>query len=301
MWRPWQVRREKTFPIGKLVDSSDDLARLMIVTSYAGTRTVKVYASDGMTVELRSSTKSNSVVLTADTDANDDMDDTVYARLKSLGTYYLAAGGNEGELEISVTGDTVAAAAKPTHVYSYVTPGQTDDDPDVTSYVVRNGTSTDADGGTTYHYAAADIHEEVDRDGDNTLDNVDVTAKIPEATDYKHIHFGVWARALTTPRMTVRRRSTISALASVQNFSGSGMTGTDMPNNGSAMYTGNWVATVQAADEDGNGDMLLEHGKASIDVDFGDGDIEANAHQSGYADRRHCREPVLGDQGSCNR
>ena len=33
-------------PIGKTVDSSDDLARLMIVTSYAGTRTVRVYASE---------------------------------------------------------------------------------------------------------------------------------------------------------------------------------------------------------------------------------------------------------------
>ena len=34
---------ERTFPIGKLVDSADDMARLMIVTQYAGTNTVKVY------------------------------------------------------------------------------------------------------------------------------------------------------------------------------------------------------------------------------------------------------------------
>ena len=36
---------ERSFPIGKLVDSADDMARLMIVTQYAGTDTVKVYAS----------------------------------------------------------------------------------------------------------------------------------------------------------------------------------------------------------------------------------------------------------------
>ena len=48
-----------------------------------------------------------------------------------------------------------------------------------------------------------------------------------------------------------------------------------MPNNGSATYNGNWVATVQGADEDGNGDMSLEHGVASIDAHFGDGDITA--------------------------
>ena len=33
----------------------------------------------------------------------------------------------------------------------------------------------------------------------------------------------------------------------VQNYSGSGLTGADMPNNGSATYSGNWVATVQAS------------------------------------------------------
>ena len=34
----------RTFPIGKLVDSGDDLARLMIVTQYAGSKTVNVYS-----------------------------------------------------------------------------------------------------------------------------------------------------------------------------------------------------------------------------------------------------------------
>ena len=36
-----------TFPASaRLVDSADDTARLMIVTQYAGTDTVKVYASE---------------------------------------------------------------------------------------------------------------------------------------------------------------------------------------------------------------------------------------------------------------
>ena len=46
MSRPRQVRRERTFTLGKTVDSADDMARLMIVTQYAGSKTVKVYASD---------------------------------------------------------------------------------------------------------------------------------------------------------------------------------------------------------------------------------------------------------------
>ena len=46
-----------------------------------------------------------------------------------------------------------------------------------------------------------------------------------------------------------------------------------MPNNGDATYTGNWVATVQAADGDGDGDITNQHGVAAIDADFGEGDI----------------------------
>ena len=90
----------------------------MIVTSYAGTRTVKVYASDGEVVPARDSTRANAVVLVADTNANDDMDDTVYANLKSVGRYYLA--GDNDALEASPSGDVVAADAKGVHVYSYV-------------------------------------------------------------------------------------------------------------------------------------------------------------------------------------
>ena len=40
MNKPWRSVRST---IGKVVDSSDDLARLMIVTQYAGSKTVKVY------------------------------------------------------------------------------------------------------------------------------------------------------------------------------------------------------------------------------------------------------------------
>ena len=261
----------KTFPIGKLVDSADDLARLMIVTSYAGTRTVKVYASDGVTVPARDSTRANAVELVADTNTNDDMDDTVYANLKSVGTYYRA--GTATTIPTSPTGEMVAADAKGVHVYRYVD----DQDPnnEMTFYVVRNGTSTDADGGITYHYAAAEIHVEVDRDGDTQTNNDhEVTAEIPEATDYQHIHFGVWA-ALGDAEKDGTQEIDDLGIGFVQNYSDSGMTGADMPNNGDATYTGSWVATVQEADEDGNGDITLTNGDASIAADFGDGDITA--------------------------
>ena len=42
----------RTFGIGKLVDSADDTARLMIITQYAGTMTVKVFGSDPKGMDL---------------------------------------------------------------------------------------------------------------------------------------------------------------------------------------------------------------------------------------------------------
>ena len=48
-----------------------------------------------------------------------------------------------------------------------------------------------------------------------------------------------------------------------------------MPNNGTANYTGNWVATVQEADADGNGDIVLEHGAATLAANFGKATIKA--------------------------
>ena len=48
-----------------------------------------------------------------------------------------------------------------------------------------------------------------------------------------------------------------------------------MPNNGSASYSGNWVATVRTADPDGDGDIVLEHGAATLGADFDKDEISA--------------------------
>ena len=53
------------------------------------------------------------------------------------------------------------------------------------------------------------------------------------------------------------------------------MTGEDMPNNGGATYSGNWVATVRAAHEDGNGAIKLTSGAAELTADFGKETISA--------------------------
>ena len=80
---------------------------------------------------------------------------------------------------------------------------------------------------------------------------------------------------LAPPRRTVRQKLADLGIGFVQNWSESGLTGADMPNNGTADYNGDWVAAVRAAHGDGNGAISLTNGAASLDADFTKGTIEA--------------------------
>ena len=60
-------------------------------------------------------------------------------------------------------------------------------------YLVLTETSTTSTG-TTYTYTAVDAEVTVEAAGNNAeAFDTKVRAAIPEATDYEHIHFGVWA------------------------------------------------------------------------------------------------------------
>ena len=274
----------RTFDIGKVVDSTDDTARLLIIDQYAGTKTVDVYDS--------TTTLDALVVTRASNGALTDADDAPIT-LKSAGMRYLAS-----ELNMERTEDTegteVAETAKPNQVYSYrfntaedgATPVY------VNRYVVLGSTGTveataTVPAVTTVTYNHVVIHVSLDHDGDEgTVDNIgtvnknfEVTAKIPEATDYDHIHFGVWAALGAAAKNGTQKLSELG-FGFVQNFSGVGLTsigGTsdDMPNSGVGTYNGNWAAAVQAADDEGNGDITLEHDAATLTADFGKGDFTA--------------------------
>ena len=268
----------RAFPIGKLVDSADDTDRLMLVTQYAGTRTVKVYAEAGGT-DLAGELGSDGRIQTvgADTEATGD---DIFVSLKSAGSYYLA--GTSDNLDEET--DVVGTEAKAVHVYYFVDDGDgnpnnaRDDDPanDERVYVVRGPATTSGDGETTtITYENVDIHiTDVDRDGDADTDNaLEVTAKIPEATEYKHIHFGVWAGLGDAEKDGSQELDNLG-IGFVQSI-GDGLSGDDMPNNGDATYSGNWVAAIRAADEDGDGAISLTSGAASLTADFGDDEITA--------------------------
>ena len=76
---------------------------------------------------------------------------------------------------------------------------------------------------TRYNYLNVDISIQLEPDGDpdNGVEMHEVTAKIPEATDYKHIHFGVWA-ALGAAEEDGTQELSDLGIGFVQNFSGGG-------------------------------------------------------------------------------
>ena len=262
-YRQEVVARELT--IGKVVDSADDMARLMIVTQYAGTKMARVY-SPAASVFGSTGTKAGYLTI-EDPDTNET--DVNNVPLKSEGTWY-QAGPADGAL---IADDMVVAATKGVEVFSFRDPSVADGAEGAMKYVVWTSAMEDADA-TTTTYTEVQVLATVRAAGDDIVATGQVMAAIPEATDYQHIHFGVWAALAAADKDGLQEIADLS-IGFVQNWSGSGLTGDDMPNNGKADYTGNWVATVRARDEDGNGPITLTNGDATLTAYFGMGKITA--------------------------
>ena len=275
---------DRTFAIGKVVDSADDTARLMIVTKYAGSKNVYVYNAGG---DTETGTKAGK--LTVD-DNVEDTDDVNATSLKSEGTFYPAgtAGSGEGDLDED---DEVADDAKGVEVFSF----KDASDNGEKKYVVLT-TESKTGVTTTYTYTHVDVEVEVALAGDAEAFETKVKAAIPEATDYEHIHFGVWA-ALGAAKSDGSQSPSGLSIGFVQSI-GDGLSGADMPNNGSGTYAGNWVAAVQAEDEDGNGAVSLTSGDASLNADFGDGEITATLTGLATLSGDISGNTFLGDEAS---
>ena len=275
-----QAVAERTVDIGKVVDSADDMARLMIVTQYAGSKNAKVYAyaEANPAVTTTANGRTGTAMGKVTVENNSSADEVTAGNhvnntsLRSLGMYYLA--GDDNTTSLAAT-EEVAADAKAAAVYSYVDVG-TDrvrgGGDDTTVYLVMDSQST-AGSTTTYVYRAVDIDALAsDATVEGTAEEVQVTAKLAEATDYEHIHFGVWA-ALGAAGAGGLQNPAGHGIGFVQSI-GDGMTADDdMPNFGSATYNGNWAATVQEADPDGNGAISLTSGSASLAADFNDSEV----------------------------
>ena len=272
--------------IGKEVDSADDAARLTIITAYAGTQTVRVYADDasGGTTFVRITASDGTVTTAADGNEGTAADATT-ATLKPVGMFYHAENGASGD---GVNPGTDAAAIEPMGRTTADPPVQQGDTvaADTTAVQVyqvgggRSGhailVSTDSveGGNTTQTYRIVDIYDEVNRDGLGVTgadgdEDVHVTAKLPAAMDYSHVHFGVWA-SLGEASKSGDQKITDLGIGFVQSI-GDGPSGSDMPNTGTATYTGNWAAAVQ----DATGALNLRNGGADISANLDKGEITA--------------------------
>ena len=197
--------------------------------------------------------------------AAENGDDLNNVALKSEGTWY-QAGDQPGEL--THMGE-VGALTEGVEVFSYVSPNMTTNPTGAKTYVVSTMTLT-VPGTTTDSYTQVNVTAPLTH-ADPPM--AKVRAAIPEATDYQHIHFGAWA-ALGEAEKNGTQKIADLGIGFVQSI-GDGLSGADMPNNGDASYTGNWVGTVRAADEDGNGPISLKSDPASMFADFGKGTVKA--------------------------
>ena len=217
---------QRPLDIGFTYDSADDDGRVTLVHSYAGTKTVTAFAD---------SNDSDLPGAPGKIDHDNEAGTAQVALAEASGTFVLAPSLGQG--------DNIAVGAKPVTLYYYT------NDAGMKEYVrVDTSTTSQTTGAVTNMYQHVDIR---------------AGAKIPEATEYSHLHFGVWSGLNGKDDGT----NTVSDLG-IGFVANIGEMTPNMPNFGDATYTGNWVANVQAADEEGDGDFSRHDGVASMMANF---------------------------------
>ena len=276
-----QAVAARDLAIGKTLDTTDDMARLTVINSRAGSKMVRVFAdaadtnnfairtgSDGLTSQAATAD-----ALTAPTAAST----TTTNKLKSVGMYYEAttdatatAGtdeptGDGAVAEVLDFTDTVGTETKPVEVFSYVdSSGATP----VTRYVVETSRTVDAaTGNTDVSYREVDTMARAAPDGpdaDSNLDVVGVKAALPTAVKYSYIHFGVWAGLGEAAKDGSQKLASLG-IGWVQNIKG-GVT--EKQGIGSATFNGDWVAVIQRQNSAAKGAFNMYDGTAMLTANF---------------------------------
>ena len=264
--------------LGEMYDSLEDNARLWLIDAYAGTTTVNLFlrnpGDDGVpnaaAIEIRPGTAT-----TIDTDMMTTNDEMVpYVRLTSATGVFLLRTSAGDAVTVTVPPVEATPANVPRKIFYYrpmvdgdndaATPATpvTADDPDTAMddslVFVEQSVLVGAEiaGVTTYEYNQVAVTLGVD---------------FPETTAFEYISYGIWTS------LDEETGNDLAALGIGFVDGGDNMTAVgDMPNIGTLTYDGNWVATVQAADGEGNGDITSPSNTASIVADFEDGDITVN-------------------------
>ena len=224
--------------VGDVYDSADDTARVALVTRYIGSKTVGAYSQPTVDVKRKGS-KSNLINHDDDDGATDER-----ALTAESGTFYKSSGGGVDEDD-----NIFENAGMITMLYSY------EDDEGNKQYLRKTSSQVDAGGKTTeYRYVVVNGF-------------VKTGISFPEATDFIHLNYGVWAPLEKADKEGVNKVAELGIGFVDKLSTGSGMTG-EMPNWGGATYKGGWVANVRVADSDGDGEITRKAGDASITANF---------------------------------
>ena len=264
--------------IGAVYDASDDSTRLALIDAYLGTSKQKVFVR-GAATQLNATPNSDPPI------ASDTQGATI--RPDSDGK----VGGTTLTFDPDGSGADNAGVplAKP-KLYGTLTHLITlDDDSPVEReiYYIPSGVK---DNTATEDIDEAKVFLEKRTDEDNAVTYfavgvVEIT--LDDVSMYQHVSFGVWSGLGNANENTGDQAPDELGIGFVN--ASVGMT-EEMPNFGTAYYDGNWVANVQEADDQGDGDIMRQAGvammtadfkKDSVDVDLGGlatlkGDISGN-------------------------
>ena len=234
------VAAGREIKIGFVYDAADDSARVALVHSYIGTTTVGAYFDDDGTP------------ITAGVGGLDDDsdDETPLLPIKAAkGTFY------EAEMGLDASGMIETTTTKGISLYYYETPDANDVTVTIKNFLKRTNTGKDDADVVTYTYQPV-----------TTATGV----SLPEATEYAHHHYGIWADLEEAAKTGDNALATLG-VGFVAGLSE--MTGDDMPNHGRADYSGGWIGHVQAADPEGNGPIEMATGDSSMEALFEKGTV----------------------------
>ena len=265
--------------IGKVLDTSDDMHRLMLITGHQRDKTVRVFVD-----EAASGTNLQGVLVPAPTG-------TITAR--SLGMYYEATDRIVANDPLPTTGLPATRTTTPETLDAYdrvkvndamgnpaegvelfELSGENDAGTPIPAGTVARVMTTSTTGTvTTITYQAVDIVANASKtDGGDADQNPDdlspVTAKILAVADYEHIHFGVWAGLGDADKDDGSQDLAELGLGFVQNYDGSDVT--DGSITGTATFNGDWAAAVRRkyASDAEKGAIMLDNGSATLTANF---------------------------------
>ena len=293
-----QAVAARTLKIGKIVDTTDDKARVVVMHSRVGSKSVGVYldygaagatGQDDFIVRTDADGRSY-VVATVDTAVPDTIPGPRV--LTSIGTLYEATdtASNADTMIVEVEDEldasdvvTVGPTTKGKEVFSYLDLGAdnqvggTDTNADSTKYVIVQETASVVGGNTHTTFQHVDITAAAapdSPDGDGNLQQVQVKASIPMAVEYSHIHFGVWAGLGEAEKNGTQKVADLG-IGFVQALEiGDGMT--ERLGIGTATYKGDWVGVIQRRNSAGAGAFTIQSGPAEMTADFDKDEFEAD-------------------------